>query len=268
MADATPSVSYCTHIQNIGWGDYAGQGGMSGTEGLGLRLEGIRIALDDAGYDLGIEYQTHIQNIGWESDADKGWSTSNGFSGTEGFGYRLEAIQIKLTGADADQFDIYYRVHAQNVGWMGWAKNGESAGTAGFGYRLEGIYIEIVPAGSAAPGSTNNAFIQISDVERLLNKMNGSWKHQAANSYYIFDVTKTSATTGHMFYTHYYGGGDSMEFDFSINGMNADGTATLIMNMASLKKYGLSPNFTTIRVDPLFDQPNWIVFFQAAFTKL
>lgn len=63
-------------------------------------------------------------------------------SGTEGLGYRLEAIQIKLTGADASKFDIYYRVHAQNFGWMGWAKNGESAGTAGFGYRLEAIQIK------------------------------------------------------------------------------------------------------------------------------
>lgn len=43
---------------------------------------------------------------------------------------------------------------------MGWAKNGESAGTAGFGYRLEGIRIELVPAGSAAPGSTDKAFVE------------------------------------------------------------------------------------------------------------
>jgi uncharacterized protein YjdB len=159
-ADATPSVSYCTHVENVGWQYYSPQGEMSGTEGRSLRLEGIRIALDESGYDLGIEYQTHIQNIGWETDTAKGWTTSNGISGTEGMGYRLEAIQIRLTGADADQFDIYYQVHAQNIGWMGWAKNGESAGTAGFAYRLEGIRIALVPAGSAAPGSTNKAFLE------------------------------------------------------------------------------------------------------------
>lgn len=71
---------------------------------------------------------------------------------------RLEAIQIKLTGEMANKYDIYYRVHAQNFGWMGWAKNGESAGTAGYSYRLEGIQIKLVKKGGAAPGSTANTY--------------------------------------------------------------------------------------------------------------
>ncbi|OXS27610.1 MAG: hypothetical protein BI182_14900 [Acetobacterium sp. MES1] len=171
-ADATPSVSYCTHVQNVGWQDYSPQGEMSGSEGQGLRLEGIRIALNESGYDLGIEYQTHIQNIGWETDTAKGWTTSNGISGTQGMGYRLEAIQIRLTGADADQFDIYYKVHAQNYGWLDWAKNGEEAGTAGFGYRLEGIIIKILPAGSEAPGNVDYPFVSTNE---FLNKIKGNW---------------------------------------------------------------------------------------------
>lgn len=151
IAEAVPSVSYCTHVQNVGWQNYVGDGEMSGTEGKSYRLEGIKIKLDAQGYDLGISYQTHIQNIGWEADTSAGWKASDAISGTEGISYRLEAIQIKLTGADAEKYDIYYQVHAQNMGWLGWAKNGESAGTAGFGYRLEGIRIVIVPVGSAVP---------------------------------------------------------------------------------------------------------------------
>ena len=81
-------------------------------------------------------------------------------SGTEGMSKRLEAIQIKLDGELAQKYDIYYRVHAQTYGWLGWAKNGESAGTEGLSKRLEGIEIQIVPKGSAAPGSTYNAFIK------------------------------------------------------------------------------------------------------------
>lgn len=151
MAAADPIVSYCTHVQNVGWQDYVGTGKMSGTEGKSYRLEGIKINLDAQGYDLGITYQTHIQNIGWEADASRGWKANDGMSGTEGLSYRLEAIQIKLTGADADKFNIFYQVHAQNIGWMGWAKNGESAGTAGYGYRLEGIKIMVVPTGVDPP---------------------------------------------------------------------------------------------------------------------
>jgi uncharacterized protein YjdB len=71
---------------------------------------------------------------------------------------RLEAIQIKLTGDMAKNYDVYYRVHAQNFGWMGWAKNGASAGTAGYSYRLEAIQIKLVKKGGAAPGSTANAY--------------------------------------------------------------------------------------------------------------
>lgn len=151
MAAADPIVSYCTHVQNEGWQDYVGTGKMSGTEGKSYRLEGIKVNLDAQGYDLGISYQTHIQNIGWEADTNRGWKSNDDMSGTEGLGYRLEAIQIKLTGADADKFNIFYQVHAQNIGWMGWAKNGESAGTAGYGYRLEGIKIMVVPTGVDPP---------------------------------------------------------------------------------------------------------------------
>jgi uncharacterized protein YjdB len=74
-------------------------------------------------------------------------------SGTSGRGLRLEAIQIKLTGEMANQYDVYYRVHAQNFGWLGWAKNGASAGTEGYGYRLEGIQIVLVKKGGSAPAS-------------------------------------------------------------------------------------------------------------------
>lgn len=157
-AEINPSVSYQTHVENIGWQSWKSDGEMSGTSSLGLRLEGIEVELNTQGYDLGVTYQTHIQNIGWESDTPSGWKSNGMMSGTSGLGYRLEAIQIKLTGTDASKFDIYYQVHAQNIGWMGWAKNGASAGTAGFGYRLEGIKITIVPKDSAAPGSTEQPF--------------------------------------------------------------------------------------------------------------
>ena len=158
-AVTSPGVSYQTQIENIGWEVDAGiglrnNGEASGTSGQSLRLEGIKIDLDKQGYDLGVSYQTHIQNIGWEADTAIGWKNDGETSGTEGQALRLEAIQIKLTGTDADQFDIYYQVHAQNIGWMGWAKNGESAGTAGYSYRLEAIKIVLVPKGQGAPSAS------------------------------------------------------------------------------------------------------------------
>ena len=95
------------------------------------------------------------ENIGWQD-----WKSDGEMSGTFGQSLRLEAIQIKLTRADADKYDIYYQVHAENYGWLDWACNGESAGTEGFACRLEAIKIALVPEGSAAPGSTERPFVK------------------------------------------------------------------------------------------------------------
>lgn len=153
--DTFANCLYRTHVQDQGWQNWQSNGGVSGTSGESLRLEGIEIKMDTRGYDLGIEYATHVQNQGWQE------LKSNGvMSGTEGQSLRLEAIKIQLTGADATQFDVYYRVHAQNVGWMDWASNGGEAGTAGFGYRLEAIEIQVLPKGSPAPGLTGQPFLE------------------------------------------------------------------------------------------------------------
>lgn len=142
-ATSDVDVYYRTHIQNVGWQYDCKNGEVSGTSGMGLRLEAIQIQLVQSGYDLGVAYRTHIQNIGWAP-----WHYDKEVSGTSGMGLRLEAIEIQLVGADADQFDVYYRVHCQNFGWMGWGKNGQMAGTSGYGYRLEAIQIEVAPKGT------------------------------------------------------------------------------------------------------------------------
>lgn len=141
------SVSYKVHRQDYAWEkDWKKDGQTSGTVGEAKRLEAIKIKLPD-GVSGSIEYRTHIQDIGWE----KNWSKDGAKSGTEGQCKRLEAIQIRLTGEVAENYDVYYSVHAENFGWLGWAKNGEEAGTAGYGYRLEAIKIQLVTKGDNAP---------------------------------------------------------------------------------------------------------------------
>lgn len=149
------ACTYQTHVENVGWQGWQTNGAVSGTSGKSLRLEGIKIKVNNSGDDIGIEYQTHVENIGWQ-----GYKSNGEISGTSGKSLRLEAIQIKLTGAQADKYDIYYQVHAENYGWLGWAKNGESAGTEGYAYRLEAIKILVVPKGSVAPGTTNQPFVK------------------------------------------------------------------------------------------------------------
>ena len=111
---------------------------MSGTEGKGLRLEGIKIQLDNLESENSIMYKTHVQNIGWQD-----WVSDGNVSGTEGKGYRLEAIQIKLK-EEIPGYKLYYRVHVQDYGWQGWKTNGETAGTVGSSKRIEAIEIKLV----------------------------------------------------------------------------------------------------------------------------
>ena len=148
-----PSVTYQTHIEDIGWQDWQSDGATSGTEGQSKRLEAIRINITNN--IEGIKYRTHIQDIGWQD-----WQSNGTLSGTSGQSKRMEAIKIELTGQMANCYDIYYRVHAQEFGWLDWAKNGESAGTAGYSYRLEAIEIKLVEKDGKAPGETRQPFVQ------------------------------------------------------------------------------------------------------------
>jgi uncharacterized protein YjdB/beta-N-acetylglucosaminidase len=150
-ASSIPSVSYATHVQDIGWQAPVSDGTMSGTEGQSKRLEAIKISVGNV-QDLGIQYSTQIQDIGWQSPVSNG-----ALSGTQGQSKRLEAITIQLTGGQAQNFDVYYRVHAETYGWMNWVKNGDIAGTVGEAKRLEAIEIVIVPKGSIPPTNTSTS---------------------------------------------------------------------------------------------------------------
>lgn len=54
---------------------------------------------------------------------------------------------------------MYYRIHAQNFGWLGWAKNGEIAGTTDWDYRAEAIETLLVKHGDKAPPPSKDAYI-------------------------------------------------------------------------------------------------------------
>lgn len=150
-----PTISYTTHVQNQGWQAYVQDGGMSGTSGKGLRLEGIKLNVTDQALSGGIQYRTQVEKEGWQ-----GWKSNDAMSGTSGKALRLEAIEIKLTGALAEYYDVYYRVHSETYGWLGWAKNGQSAGTEGLSKRLEGIEVRLVRKGGKAPGVTTRTFVK------------------------------------------------------------------------------------------------------------
>ncbi len=146
------NFNYQTHVAEIGWQDTQSGGIASGTVGLSTRLEAVKVNLDK--YNDQIVYRSHIQDIGWEST----WHHGGEVSGTTGRSKAIEAIQLQLIGELAKQYDIYYRVHAADIGWMGWVKNGAPAGTELETRQVEAIQIAIVKKNSSIdlPASVTN----------------------------------------------------------------------------------------------------------------
>ncbi len=142
------SVSVQAHVSDIGWQGYTT--GIAGTTGKSKAIEALNFQVSNSPGGS-IQCSAHVQDLGWRD-------YTSGMAGTTGRSKRLEAVKIKLTGALAEQYDVYYRVHVQDFGWLGWAKNGESAGSEGYGKRAEAIEVRLVAKGSTAPGSTTNAF--------------------------------------------------------------------------------------------------------------
>ncbi len=161
-ADVTATATFrkiapivTAHVQRIGWMSAVSDGGLAGTTGKSRRLEALTLTLPD-GVSGGIEYCGHVQRSGWE----KSYAADGKVAGTEGKSRRLEAVQIRLSGAAKDNYDVYYRVHVQRLGWMGWAKNGDKAGTEGMSRRAEAVQVALVPKDAPAPLATYKGVTQ------------------------------------------------------------------------------------------------------------
>lgn len=149
--DSEPSITYRAHVQDKGWMSTVSGGQTAGTTGKAKRLEALVIYLDNDDIDGSLVYNAHVQDIGWQHSTDKSaestWTTAGTYAGTTGQSKRAEAIQIALTGDLAQAYDIYYRAHVSDIGWMDWRYDGEVAGTTGLALRLEAIQIQLLAKG-------------------------------------------------------------------------------------------------------------------------
>ncbi len=113
MADRY-DVYYRVHSQTYGWLGWAKNGEKAGSSNYAKRLEGIQIVLVEKGGEAPgstegayvhpwVGYNTHVQTYGW-----LGWAKNGESAGTEGFGKRLEAIEVVLVekGNEAPSSDI------------------------------------------------------------------------------------------------------------------------------------------------------------------
>lgn len=89
----TSSISYMSHISDLGWEtSWRTNGQVSGTTGQARAIESIRIKLNGAAAEsFDIYYQAHCQDVGWLD-----WAKNGEPAGTTGSGLRLEALNVQL----------------------------------------------------------------------------------------------------------------------------------------------------------------------------
>ncbi len=149
-----PSVRYRSHVQTYGWQSWVENGATAGTQGESKRVEALQVEVPTPNMSGEVQVRAHVQSYGWQD-----WVGQGSVAGTTGESKRVEAVQIRLTDELSTTCDVWYRVHVQTYGWLGWTKNGGSAGTQELSRRLEAIQVVLVRKGASAPGSTDQPFI-------------------------------------------------------------------------------------------------------------
>ena len=180
------SLTYRAHVSNVGWQGAVTDGATAGTTGRGLALEDLKVSIDSSDYSDGsaVQIDAHVSGIGWQ-----GWDTpSASEGGTTGQGRAIEAVRLRLTGSLAKDYDVYYRVHASNIGWMAWAKDGEEAGTTGMSCSLEAVQIKLIKKGTSHPDTAGYSHLELPTVT-YSSQAKGAWQNSVS-------AGEVSGTTG------------------------------------------------------------------------
>lgn len=92
---------------------------------------------------MGIQAISNIE-LTFRISAGKSRGKNGRVAGTTGKSLAVEAVEIKLTGDLAKHYDVVYRAHVQNKGWLDWVKSGECAGTTGEALHMEALEVRLV----------------------------------------------------------------------------------------------------------------------------
>ena len=177
-------IQYEAHVSNIGWMSSKRDGSTAGTTGQSKSVEDLKVNILNPVEDGSVQINANVSGIGWQ-----GWDTpSASEGGTTGQGRAVEAVRLRLTGSLAKDYDVYYRVHASNIGWMAWAKDGEEAGTTGMSCSLEAVQIKLIKKGASHPNTSGYSHLEIPTVT-YSSQVKGAWQNSVS-------AGEMSGTTG------------------------------------------------------------------------
>ncbi|MEG5067007.1 hypothetical protein QUB33_25700 [Microcoleus sp. B3-A4] len=136
-------IQVLVHIQGIGDRTFGAQE-YAGTKAQGRRIEGFQISIDPPIPGLNVEYMAHVEGVG-----DTPWLSQGELAGFRGQAKRIEGFAVRLSGPQADKYDVFYTAHIQNIGDTEVSSNGEYCGTRGKALRIEGIKVWIAQSASS-----------------------------------------------------------------------------------------------------------------------
>ena len=182
--DSKMHIQYEAHVSNIGWMSSKRDGSTAGTTGQSKSVEDLKVSILNPVEDGSVQINANVSGIGWQ-----GWDTpSASEGGTTGQGRAVEAVRLRLTGSLAKGYDVYYRIHASNIGWMAWAKDGEEAGTTGMSCSLEAIQIKLIKKGTSHPDTSGYSHLELPTVT-YSSQVKGAWQNSVP-------AGEVSGTTG------------------------------------------------------------------------
>ena len=170
--DSKMHIQYEAHVSNIGWMSSKRDGSTAGTTGQSKSVEDLKVSILNPVEDGSVQINANVSGVGWQ-----GWDTpSASEGGTTGQGRAVEAVRLRLTGSLAKDYDVYYRVHASNIGWMAWAKDGEEVGTTGMSCSLEAVQIKLIKKGTSHPDTSGYPHLEIPTVTYSA-QVKGAWQN-------------------------------------------------------------------------------------------
>lgn len=92
--------------------------------------------------ELGLEYRCHVARYGWQS-----YVTADQWCFDEKRDSSVEAVEMRLTGANKEHFKLEYWCRLRHIGWIGPFRDGATCGTVGQSRPLQAFKINISSLG-------------------------------------------------------------------------------------------------------------------------
>lgn len=191
-ADAV-GVRYETRLESTGWQVWKGNGATAGKASKKTVVNRVAVRVGAGTLTGGVQYRAYIKGTKW----NQGWKADGAAAGKSN--KRIEAVQIKLTGLIAEEYDIYYRTYIPGYKWLDWAKNGATAGANGNKLPVAGLQVVLVKKGAAAPGPTLAPTVALRKGKELDGIDISSWQAgiNVANVPADFVIVKATGGTGY-----------------------------------------------------------------------